>query len=334
MTFASIFAAVRDRLSDTDAADLKYTDAYLKSFGRQAYEAMVKAFNLHGLRAVKHRTPYILPVNTSVIVPRSLGIANFAAPLRLWDRAVKVKSALLSSPVPSFESGTGFLLVRPSDLTGFASGQTVEIVGEKRVGYAVNDSWTITVVGGDIRLNGCTADLVGSTITGGNAPGTVVLGSGKFLPVDSTTMHPNELPTVLVPAVTWHMWDRTYIRVSPVSVERELMIEYTIAGTVDLTDLNLDIVYEDVESFLVPYMAGLVASTNSMPALAEALLVEACGRDPMSGNSEPNGYAGALGSLIAARVKSLQQNIYQSSYPAGSSRMPRHEDGRSFSRYA
>ncbi len=289
-TLQNIFDEMRSNLGDdgvtggeicTNTAALIQAQAAVRDMA----SAMV---NVCDIRVFK--TAYwVLPANTSVLIPSTMGVMDMAQPMSIMERGNLTIAEI-----------TGASYVDPTlTITAVAHGfQNNVSITQSKVGgmQGANGLFAITVTGTDSSVpNGAVGT---GTYTSG---GVAVYSPDDFQWMDFTQNVDTQKNNAGY--LRYWTWDAGLngFRFIPTGTERQLQIRYESSATVP-TSVS-DVVYVDnCLSFLGAWAAARFANTRLMQGHATRLATLACG--PGMNIDRPGGM---LWSLLQSSVRQMQR---------------------------
>jgi len=288
---SQVYDAARAILGDNQISGGEvFKDAILQPHYQVAYAELFRALVNAQSPLIQREAYYNVPINTGVVVPATMGIANLGAPLIVEERG-SVTAWNVSNAVP----GSGLVTITTAPNTLVAGDQPV-IYGIQGLSDDINDVWSVTPSSSTVfTANGATA-----TGTYTAATGVVSISAEQFQEVfarDRLTVQAQ------APGQSFgiYAWEFGKFRFPPCSVVRQLRITYKLSGDAP-TATTASVGIDDSLSFLSYRAAGLAGRSKGMAQRAAAMTLTAVGP-----NWESQGFAGGiLGQMLDVQIRELQ----------------------------
>jgi hypothetical protein len=287
-TLQNVYDAARSWLSDNGlvSAGEIFTNAVLQPHFATAYRKMYDSLGCIGSPRIRREFYHILPAETSIFIPSSVGIQDLAEPEFLDERksvaAVAIAATGITSPIQ----------VTTAAPHGYASNATEVIVAEVAGTQAPWGRWFVTVVDPlNFTLNGSVSDGVAGT------GGVASTSNDKFTPcnpLDSLTDRD------ISDSLCDYAWEEGYFKFRGCSQPVQIRVTYVASGvapTITTQSIGLD----NCLNFLAAYTAAIAAGSKGWTTMAAGLERRALG------SSEKVGSGGYLRDFMNIQVKTMQR---------------------------
>ncbi len=286
----NVFDAARSTLGDDQIPGGEvFTNSLLAPHLAVSYAELFRALVNVQSALIQREAYWNVPINTGVVVPATMGIANMEIPLLVEERG-SVTAWAVSNAVP----GAGLVTITTAPNT-LAAGDQPVIYGIQGLTDDINDVWACTPSSPTVfTANGATAT---GTYTSG---GVVSISAEQFQEVfarDRLTVQAQ------APGQSFgiYAWEFGKFRFPPCSVVRQIRVTYKLSGNAP-TATTASVGIDDSLTFLNYRTAGLAARSKGMRDRAAAMTLTAVGP-----NWESGGFAGGiLGQMLDAQVRELQ----------------------------
>lgn len=302
-TWAEIYDLVRVRLGDDDTPGGQiFTDAYLASHAKAAAEDVFRAFSRYRIPYVERETFVRVAPYTSYVDMNASGINGGNTVSQIWSKEPEFISEVPLTPAPSNDPATGFVQLQPLDISGLATGDTVEVILDRRFYGVVNDVWTITVNSPFIILNGCLAAIRPSADYTGALPGYMSKGGGwRELGGPDSNWNPEDRGGQGTGTTSRWAVRGGGLRLWPASSTAQVLsVRYAVTGDYDQDTPDAVTQLDDSLTLYSTIIAGKAAQSKGQPN-AEIFLAEAYGP-----TMQPTGEGGILGGIIDRMILGMQ----------------------------
>lgn len=304
-TWAEIYEQVRTLLADDDTPGGQiFTDAYLAIQAKGVTESIFRAFDRYSLPYVQKETFVRVPSYTSYVDLATAGINSGGTVNEVWCKEPEFITDIPLSPAPSNDPTTGFVRLQPFDLSGFTTGDLVEVILDRRFYGVVNDTWTITVDSPYIILNGCLAQIKAPADYSGAAPGYVSKGgTWRQLVGPDLNWNPDDRGEGGQGSTSKWALRGQALRLWPVNSQVQVLsVKYGVTGEMDMENPDAVVQLDDSLMLYANAIAG-VAGQNKGQTGIEKFLVTAYGP-----TMQPTGEGGILGGFVDRMIKDMQQS--------------------------
>lgn len=287
-----MIALVSDCLNDArsmlgDDSGQVYTNAILLPHFNKANRTVIRAMAGLGDQHFQREVFYVLPLNTSYLLPVTFGVADFMEPIRMEQRGNITSYAV--SAASNIANGVR-LTTATHTLTSGAQITCNGITGMS----GTNGMWGIDVP------DTTHVDLLGAVGVGAYVSGgAVVFSMDEFAPLDATnTIEQFQAVSTILPVYTWS--DNAF-RFVPATVDRQLRIVFWASGP-DITATTQSVLVDDMRDILATLAGGYAARSRGATDKAQMLLSEALG--PNQNEDSPDGL---LLQKIRTAVRGMQR---------------------------
>lgn len=296
-TLEQVFVAARAYLND-QAANV-YTDAYLTPHFNEPYRRM---FNC--LAPVSKRVQRIvytdLPANTTVLIPATIGLTDFAEPEIIEERpaqgTVTITSTDTSTPIKATATAHGL-----GPTGSIVYGQVSNVAGTS----APWGNWAVTVIDANtFSLNGSQSD--GNAGTGGYFTRQSLQ---QFVPVDPIDMAIQGIDGQPQQYLGVYLWNSEQLQFRGAIGIQQLRITYWASGSPP-SNVNSTIGIDNCIDFLACATAANAARAEGFTALSNDLKFTAYGA-----TQEANCVGGLLGEFIKIQVLTMQRGPQRRTRP-------------------
>lgn len=277
-----------------------FTDAILQPYCETAFADLYRVLDLFNIQFVERNLYYVLPANQTAFYPRQAGHNNFGEPVAVRIREPTETVAISNVAVDLVNP---WCLVTTAANT-FSTGDTVIIYNVQLVSFDVNDEWTIEVVNSTtIKLLGCRA--TGAYTDGGQdfASKSTHNWSDPLRFLDS----PADVHKLGVDGVDAVAWERDRFIFNRSTIDRQIMIEYSLSGALGTTDTD-SVGIDDSLDYMAYRAASLAAEPFGAQDLASRYERQSIGSVEALSANEPGGF---LGNMVRRGVQALQKESFE-----------------------
>lgn len=291
-TLEDVFNAARGYLHDTTpTSGAVWVDSALQTHFAEPYRKMFNC--LMGVSKRVQRIVYVnLPASTTVLIPSTYGITDFAEPERIEERPAPASIAITATT-----NATPINCTATSHGLG-ANGTMVEgVVSGVASTFAPWGRWFVTIVDANhFTLNGSAGD--GNAGTGGTFTPWSQNPFQECAPVDLMYQGMDGVPTTYLGV---YLWIDEQLTFPGATGTQQLRITYWASGTPP-TNTNTVINIDNCIDFLSVATAANAARANGWNDMADRLDAKAYGQ---AGGDSCTG--GLIGDFIKIQVSTMQR---------------------------
>lgn len=285
-TLTECYTRCREILGDTEGGGQIYTNAILLGHVQSAVREMFRTMRNLATTRVIREIYYILPANTTVLLPVTMGINDFAEPISIAERG-GLSSVAITGAV---NVAAGLQVTTATNTFNTGDIVTLNALGGLR---DVDGAYGVTVLSPtQFIANGLYT--VGTYTSGGTAAHS----SNNFAILDfGTTVVVSQSNTSRITNVAWRE-NRLWFPLC--DEERQLQVIYYSSGSVPVS-ANDQVTVDDSLDFLATFAAALASKSLGADVISADLRQQAVGDDWKRGIP-----GGLLRGLMQAAVRQLQ----------------------------
>lgn len=290
-TLDQVYTAARAILADTEVPGGQiYTDSILLPHVQSAVRRMAQAMRGITDSRIIRVFYYVLPANTSVLVPTTAGVTDMQEPIEVGQR-----SGLTVADISSITVNPSSITANTAVANDFATGDIVTLTTLNGLRYRPAQ-YAVTVVSGtQFIVNGLVA--TGTYIGGGKA----VYSDNKFSDVQQS-YDINFTGGNTQQQLDSYAWRDGQFLFKGSTDQRELKVTYYSSATVPTTGSDV-IEVDDSLDFLATYAAAKAARGQGAKDIGSELMADAVGSSVDQGSVR----GGRLYDLFNSAVKQWQQ---------------------------
>jgi len=272
-----------------DQAQEQFTTSVCLPWYQAAYREAYDIVSRWGLPVGARDAYFVIPANTTVLIPATAGITDMGEPMTVWERnqiqTFAITAVTNTTPVQVTTS-------TPHGLTEGAPCELVGIVGPIGVNGV---EWRVHVVDStNVQLNGSIAGGVyvsgGTLISGGEES------SNPFFEMESVYYLPQTPPDTML---RYWKWQDDWFMFIGATVPVEVWIEYRSSGDPPSSG---SVGWDNCLNFMQYRGASFVAPVYDMPETAAHCKMEALGQSGV-----PDGSGGMLRGFVYPMLKEKQK---------------------------
>jgi len=270
-----------------------FTNTILLPYFSIAYREMWRAMTNIGNPRVHRVVYYVLPANTTVLVPSTANITDIAEPEVVEERGAFTTFAITNATINSSVPSVTFTV---ASTTGLANGNFVTISGNMGI-TGTDGFWGIA------NVTGTTFDCLGMVSTGSYVSGgQAVSGTDQWVEVVyNATLMDNAFNTGSIRSTLGeYLWYEDMFHFPPCNSSRQLRITYNADGTPP-TNSTVSVGVEDSLNYLGTRTAALAAAARGN--IQEASMLNALA---LGSSQNPSMREGYLADFLNPMVKALQ----------------------------
>jgi hypothetical protein len=290
-TLQNIFDASRGYLNDVQVPGGEtYSNQFLQIHFNEAWRRMWRAVSNGGSQRVQRFVYVNLPAQTTVLIPETYNITDFAEPTYIEERPAQGTQAIASTDTSTPIKVT---FTAPHGLTGAGGYCIISGVAGTTSPWG---QWGFTVVNStQISLNGSLGDVAG---TGGVFTIPSVLKWSEVMPQDRANQCIDGIPQI---SLGCYLWTNEQLVFRGSSGITQLRITYWSSGTPPVL-ANQHVGIDDCLDFVACVTAANAANANGWYPAADRLRNIAFGQ-----SQDPDEMGGLLLEFINLQVKSKQR---------------------------
>lgn len=297
----TVYNHIRSLLGDDQVAGGQiFTDTVLQPHVAAAIRELFRVLRSTEDPFVLADTYWVLPANTTVLDPATMGLPNFDMPEWLEWQLPGTQTAVTNVVVGTSGGQPVATVTAPGH--GLATGANVVMFGALGFDYFnnPNNMWGITVVDPNtINLNGCTA--TGTYTTGG----TILAVSNQFTMMEPEDRLDNVATTPGANPINVYAWEGGVLRFYAATQPMLLRIVYRTSGVAPNNTAAV-VPIDDSLDFIATRAGGSAARAKGADEVGERLTTEALGP-----SQEADASGGILRQLVQTNIRNMQRQQYR-----------------------
>lgn len=287
-TLSECYTRTREILGDIEGGGQIYTNTVLLGHIQSSVRELFRSMRRYAVTKVVREVYYILPANTSVLVPSTAGITDLAQPILIGERGGLTTSVVFGAS----QVATGLSITATAHLFVMGDVVTLNLLGGLK---GAEGAFGVTVVNANTFIaNGV---IVTGTYTSG---GVAARSDNYFYEVTIGTMIPVVRRSSDNDRIVNVAWREGKLWFPVCDEDRQIQISYYSSADVPV-GINDLITVDDSLDFIATYAASIAALANGADTLGGTLRVSAAGPRFDEGIT-----GGQLFALMQSGVRELQ----------------------------